>query len=178
MRVLGFDGSPTGGGKTEAAIRAVLSGLPDGSSTEVISLASGPKEALDAAEGGADAFVFGSPIYRASYAAPMKALLDRLPRGMWGEQSAPISGRAVVLVGTGASWHHFLGLDPLRSILAGFFAAHVLPPGLYVPAEGFDDERRLREPFVELAARQGAALGELTEALASSPALRLLKPQA
>ncbi|MBV9004089.1 MAG: NAD(P)H-dependent oxidoreductase [Solirubrobacterales bacterium] len=177
MRVLGFDGSPTGGGKTEAAIRAVLSGLPDGSSTEVIPLASGPEEALEAAEG-ADAFIFGSPIYRASYAAPMKTLLDRLPRGMWGEQSAPIGGRAVVLVGTGASWHHFLGLDPLRSILAGFFAAHVLPPGLYVPAEGFDDEGRLREPFAELAARQGAALGELTEALAGSPALRLLKPQA
>lgn len=177
MRVLGLDGSPAGGGKTEATIHAVLAGLPAGTETELISLAGGPEAALERVDQ-ADAYVFGSPMYRASHAAPMKALLDRLPRGMWGEQTAPITGKPVAIVATGATWHHFLGLDPLRNILSGFFAAHVVPPGLYVPGEGFDPAGGLQPPFAQLAAQQGAALAELADALARSRVLRGLKPQA
>lgn len=177
LRVLGLDGSPVGSGKTAAAVRAILTGLPDSAGASVVSLADGIEPTLEQAEA-ADAFVFGSPMYRASYASPMKALLDRLPRGMWGEATAPITAKAVAIVGTGATWHHFLGLDALRNVLSGFFAAYVLPPGLYVPAEGFDADGGLQPRFAELAAQQGAALGELATALASSPALRALRPQA
>ena len=177
MRALGLDGSPTGAGKTARVIEAVLAGLPPDWQHDVIHVAGDQDAALARVEQ-ADAFVFGAPMYRATYAAPLKALLDRLPRGMWGETSAPITGRAVAIVGTGASWHHFLGLDPLRDVLAGFFAAHVLPPGLYVPGEGFDADGRLGDSFAELAALQGAALAELAQALSAGGALAALRPQA
>jgi len=177
VRALGIDGSPGGYGKTAQVIEAVLKGLPPDWQQDVVHAAGDQDGALASIELG-NAFVFGAPMYRATYAAPLKVLLDRLPRGMWGETSAPITGRAVVIVGTGASWHHFLGLDPLRDVLAGFFAAHVLPPGLYVPAEGFDAEGRLRDSFAELAALQGAALAELALTLSAGGPLAALRPQA
>ncbi len=177
MRILALDGSPAGGGRTWTAIEAVLVGLPADVETELISLADGPDPAL-AAAASAEAFVFGSPMYRASFASPLKAMLDRLPRGMWGESSAPITARAVAIVATGASWHHFLGLDSLRNVLGGFFAAHVLPPGLYVPREGFGEDGALLDDYAELAAQQGRALADLADAIARSPALAGLRPQA
>lgn len=177
MQVIAVDGSPAGPGRTATVLAAVLDGLPAGWSAEVVELAGGPEAALERVER-ADAVVVGSPMYRATYATPLKAWLDRLPRGMWGESTAPVTGKAVAIVGTGASWHHFLGLDPLRSVLAGFFAAHVVPPGLYVPAEGFDEDGRLLESYRTLAGQQGAAVAELAQALAASATLRELKPQA
>lgn len=180
IRVLAIDGSPTGTGRTLTAIGGVLDGAQaEGAEATVIGLSEddAAERALAAAEE-SDAFVLGSPMYRASHAAALKAWLDRLPRGMWGEVTAPITARPVVIVGTGATWHHYLGLDPLRSILAGFFAAHVLSPGLYVPHEGFDEEQRLRPDMAEKAALQGRALVELARVLESAEALRALRPHA
>jgi FMN reductase len=180
VRVLVIDGSPQGGGRTAAAAGEVAGGAAAlGAEPELISLGvdGGVEQALAAAEE-ADAFVIGSPMYRASFAHPLKTLLDALPRGFWGEQTAPITGRAVAIVGTGASWHHFLGLDGLRSVLAGFFAAHVVPPGLYVPREGFGEEGELLDPFAADAALVGRALVELARALEGSEALGRLRPQA
>ncbi len=93
------------------------------------------------------AFVFGSPMYRATFAAPFKALMDAVPRGMHGEQSAPLTGRAAVTVATAASDHHFLGPAGMRDVLVDFFACHVVSPGLYVPAYGYDEHGALTEPF-------------------------------
>lgn len=177
VRILALDGSPTGGGRTETVLRTVLAALPAAADAELVSLADGPGEALAAVEA-ADGFLLGTPMYRASYSTPTKGLLDALPRGMWGESSAPITGRAVAIVGTGATWHHFLGLDALRSVLAGFFAAHVLAPGLYVPHEGFDEDHRLRDSFAELAAAQARALVALIRAVGEAPELRAVRPQA
>jgi FMN reductase len=176
VRVVAFDGSPTGGGRTLAVLEAVLVGT--GSETVAVGLETSGVEAALAEAERADAFVFGSPVYRATYAAPLKSLLDALPRDMWGEQSAPVTGRAVAIVATGASFHHFLALDSLRNVLAGFFAAHVVPPGLYVPREGFGEDGSLSEEYAELARLQGRALVELAQALERSQTLRALKPQA
>jgi len=115
-----------------------------GADTELRSLADpATYPAVRAALGTADAVVFGSPVYRASFAFPLKTFLDELPRGMWGETEEPIRAKATGIVLTGASWHHYLALDDLRGILAGFFAAHVLAPGLYVPNELFDEAKQL-----------------------------------
>ena len=179
MRVLALDGSPQGGGKTATALRAVLeSAARAGAETELVGLACPDyRAAAQAAALEADAFVLGSPVYRASYATPLKAFLDGLPRGMWGEETAPVTGRAVAIVCTGATWHHYLALDGLRSVLAGFFAAHVLSPGLYVPGEGFADGE-LTEPFAGLARETGTGLVALAGAVAASDALRGISPQA
>jgi FMN reductase len=185
-RVLAIDGSPTGGGRTLTVMRAVLAAAEGaGARTSVRSLAEtapGARGELLVDMSSADAFVIGSPIYRASFASPLKALLDSVPRGIWGETEAPLRGKAVVVVATGASLHHFLALNDFRNVLAGFFATHVVPPGLYVPREareGFsDDDGSLTAPYNAQAALQGQALVELTIALHTSSALRQLMPQA
>jgi FMN reductase len=169
-RVVAIDGSPSGAGRTATVLRAVAG-------TEALSLPETGVEAAVEAVDQADAVVLGSPIYRASFAHPLKEFLDHVPRGMWGEPTAPLRGKAVCIVATGASLHHFLALDDLRNVLAGFFAAHVVPPGLYVPREGFGDDALL-EPYAAQAALQAQALRELGQALASSMALRRLTPQA
>lgn len=179
LRVLAIDGSPSAPGRTAAALTAVLDAAATaGADHRLVRLSESGIEMALAAAGEADAFVFGSPVYRASFATPLKALLDALPRGMWGETEAPITGRAAAIVATGATWQHFLALDDLRSVLGGFFAAHVLAPGLYVPHDGFDEQHSLRQPFAEQAERDGRALVDLARAIAASPALAGARPQA
>jgi FMN reductase len=183
LQILAIDGSPTGGGRTLTVVRAVLvAAEAAGAQISLHSLADDPPATtsaeLIAAMDAADGLVLGSPIYRASYATPLKALLDVVPRGLWGEKEAPLRGKAVVVVATGASLHHFLALNDFRNVLSGFFAAHVLPPGVYVPREAFGDDGALKEPYAAQAALQGQALVELTRALKTSTALRALSPQA
>jgi FMN reductase len=183
VRVLAVDGSPTGPGRTGAVLGEILAGARSaGARASTVALvdeagALALEPAL-AAIARADALAFGSPVYRASFAWPLKALLDHLPRGMWGETEAPITARATAIALTGATWHHYLALDGLRDVLAGFFAAHVLAPGLYVPADGFDARRRPVAAVVEQARAQGRALVELAAAIAGSPALASVRPQA
>jgi FMN reductase len=182
-RVVAIDGSPRGDGRTARALSTILAAAADaGAQTTIVSLAAGGgdsdgERALAAVRDG-DAFVFGSPVYRAAYAAPLKAFLDRLPRGTWGETEQPITARAVGIVLTGATWHHYLALDQLRNVLAGFFAAHVLAPGLYVPAEGFAEDKSLINPFADRAQALGTGLVALAHAIASAPALQAISPQA
>jgi FMN reductase len=178
VRILAVDGSPQGGGRTRRVLDAVLAGAAAaGASTEVAGLANGIDDALGRLEA-ADAIVFGSPIYRASIATPLKDLLDHTPRGMWGETEEPLRAKPAGLALTGATFHHYLAVDDLRNVLAGFFAMHVLSPGLYVPSEGYDDTKALLPTYVELAASQGRGLVELATAIAESPSLRDIRPQA
>ncbi|WP_375387573.1 NADPH-dependent FMN reductase [uncultured Amnibacterium sp.] len=177
--VLAIDGSPRGGGRTRLVLDAVLAGARELSATTDVVELSGQDESVARAIAAAsrfDAFVLGAPAYRAAPASPIKVFLDGLPRGFWGETEAPITGRAVAIVMTGASDHHYLALDGLRSALAGFFAAQVLSPGVYVSSAGFQDGR-LGEEGAAFAAAQGRALVALSEAIAGSEHLRVVKPQ-
>jgi FMN reductase len=121
-------------------------------------------------------FVFASPTYRATYTAELKHLLDRMPRGMPGEDAAPLRARATAIALTGATLHHFLAVDSLRNVLAGFFGAFVLPGGLYLPHDGFDAYGELRPEWRGRAAAQGRALVALAEAIRESPDLAALGP--
>ena len=183
MRIVGINGSPTVQGHTETAVRAVLAAAEAaGAQVEVLQLAGaeGPARAVHAvldSAFGIDGFVIGSPVYRASFATPLKAFLDSLPRGMGRDTAAPLVGRATVIVATGGSWHHFLALDDLRSVLGGFFATHVVPPGLYASLEAFRESGELLPEFQRLAESQGRALVELADLLSRSRELRSLKPQ-
>ncbi len=176
--VLALDASPAGGGRTRAAVEAVSAAAAGlGGVVETIGLAEPDGQAYAlAALPGADAIVLGAPVYRAAAAAPLKQLLDLIPR--YPDGRSPLRAKAVAIVQTGASLHHFLALDGLRNVLAGFFAAHVLPPGLYVPKEGFADDGSLAEPYARHAAVQGAALIELARAVQAGDALRAVGPQA
>lgn len=181
LRILGIDCSPHGPGRTGTALEAVLSAsAAAGAATSLIHL--GGEEAMSAEEAcqqmlAADAFALGSPMYRATFAAPFKVLLDATPRGMWGETEAPLTGRAVAIVATAASAHHFLGLGRMRDVLVDFFAAHVLSPGVYVEGDDFDGDGLLRPEAAEWARLQGEALVELGIAITVSRALRAITPQ-
>jgi FMN reductase len=178
VSVLAVDCSPTGSGRTRAALAAVLDGAATtGASVSTLGIADDIGPALEGIVA-ADAIVLGSPVYRASYAAPLKALLDAVPRSNGGRPESPLTGKPVAIVYTGATLHHFLAPDSLRSVLAGFFAAHVLPPGLYVPRHGFTNDLTLVEPYAEQTRLQGGALVELVGTLRRSVFLRDLRPQA
>jgi FMN reductase len=181
LSVLLIDGSPRSPGRTSATLAAVAAGVNEaGAECHALrlsgDLAGATAEVLERAAR-CDAFVLASPTYRATYTAELKYLLDRTPRGMPGETGAPLRARAVAVVLTGATLHHFLALDSLRSVLAGFFGAYVLPGGLYVPHAGFEPDGGLAPEWREPAARQGRALVALAAAINASPELQALAPQ-
>ena len=180
MRVLAVVGSPNAGGRSTVAARAVLDGARSaGAEVDLVELSGtdGPDKTVEALDR-ADGIVFAAPVYRPQAAYPSKTFLDGLPRGMWGETAAPLQGKACAVVLTGASWHHFLAVDDLRGVLAGFFATQVLSPGLYLPGEAFADGDRVAEESATLAAQHGAGLVDLTQAVRNSEALRGLRPLA
>ncbi len=181
MKVLGIVGSPQKGGRTLAATRTLLRGAADsGCDVEEIELAEeqlATDEILERMDR-ADAFIFASPVYRARAAYPLKNLLDVVPRGMWGETAAPLQGKACAIALTGATTHHFLAVDDLRSVLSSFFAIQVLSPGLYLSAEAFADRDTLNSESGALAEQHGRALVALAEAVRASDEISCLRPLA
>src|SRR5437867_12693911 len=99
---------------------------------------------------------------RATYAAVLKELLKRVPRGGPPERfDGPLRAKAVGIVATGGSHHHFLGADPLIDLLVRYFGAYVVPPVLYgVIRSGGDPDPALLDD----AARFGRALAALAQA--------------
>jgi FMN reductase len=183
VRILAVDGSPTGGGRTRAALEAVAGAAgAAGATVETLALGNSDEESLEAVVDRlpmAEAVILASPVFRAGFATPLKRLLDAIPRTSTGASpDSPLSGKAVAAVYTGASLHHFLALDGLRNVLAGFFAAHVVPPGLYVPRDAFGEALGLVEPYAQAARLQGEGLVELALALRRATVLPALRPQA
>jgi FMN reductase len=176
--ILGVVGGPEPGGRTATAVAGVLAGAAAaGATTTLLELAETPTADVLAALAAADGVVFGSPIHRATYSALLKDLLERTERGRWGETTAPLQGTAAAVVLTGASAHHFLAVDDLRAVLAGFFAVQVLSPGLHLDHAAYADRTALAPATAELAAAHGRALTALAAAVRDSPALRSLTPQ-
>ncbi len=178
MNVLGIAGGPEAGGRTSTAISAVLHGAEQaGAATSLIELGGTELPPVVTAIEAADAVVFGSPVYRATYSALLKTLLEGTERGRWGETTAPLQGKAAATVVTGASGHHFLAVNDLRNALAGFFAVQVLSPGLYFDHSAYVDRSTLSEENATLAAGHGAALVDLAAAVRGSAALSGITPQ-
>lgn len=178
MRIIGVAGGPDAGGRTSTAIAGVLAGAAEaGAATTLMELSVIPVPEVVAALEEADAVVLGSPVYRATYSALLKDLLERTERGRWGETTAPLQGKVAATVITGASGHHFLATNDLRNVLAGFFAVQVLSPGLYFDHGAYLDRSTLNEDSAALTAAHGAALADLTAAVRSSKALSAITPQ-
>lgn len=176
--VVGIAGGPEPGGRTSTAVSAVLAGAGGaGAATSLIELGGTELPAVVAAIEAADAVVFGSPVYRATYSALLKTLLEGTERGRWGETTQPLQGKAAATVITGASGHHFLATNDLRNVLAGFFAVQVLSPGLYLDHAGYLDRCTLTDDSAALAATHGAALVDLAAAVRGSAALSGIGPQ-
>ncbi len=195
MRVLGIVGSPSPRGRTAAVVRAVLAGAAghDQVETELLSLSDydmgfadgrrstdwtgDTRAVLDEVER-ADAFVFGSPVYREGSTGRMKNLLDLVPRGVWDGPTCPLQGRPVGVITTGASPEHFLATNDLQSKLTSFFAAYVVPLGIYAWGEyAADDGTITDEHLARRAKALGQALVALGRAIDDSSVLRTVEPQ-
>jgi FMN reductase len=178
ITVLGLVGGPDPGGRTSTAVAGVLAGAAAaGAKTTLWELSQQEQAETAAAMAAADAFVFGSPIYRATYSALLKGVLEATERGRWGEKTAPLQGKAAATVLTGASMHHYLATNDLRNVLAGFFAVQVLSPGLYLDHAGYVDRTTLTEESAALATAHGTALFDLATAVRASATLRAVTPQ-
>ena len=176
--IIGIAGGPEAGGRTSTALAGNLAGAAErGAQTEMFALSQATPAQVAAATEAAAAVVLGSPVYRATYSALLKELLENTQRGKWGESTAPMQGKAAAIVLTGASGHHFLALGGLRDVLAGFFAVQVLAPGLYLDHGGYVDRSTLTEDSRALTAAHGAALVDLTVAVRASAAIGALRPQ-
>lgn len=176
MKVLGIVGSPSVGGRTDAGVAGVLAGCT-GAETEKLSLAdTDVATVLDAVEA-ADAVVFGSPTYRASFSSLLRSLFEVAERGRYTtETKAHLAGTTAAIVMTNNAPEHFLAQDSLRSLLAGFYGCQVLSPGLVLTHPHFDGTD-LTPDAAELAASHGRALVDLTAAVQGSAAIRALQPQ-
>lgn len=176
--IIGVAAGVEAGGRTATAVAGILDGAATaGAKTELLELSQLPVDQVVTAIDAADAIVFGSPVYRASYSSLLKGLLENLQRGKGSDTTAPLQGKATAIVLTGASGHHFLAVDNLRSVLAGFFATQVLAPGLYFDHSGYLERTVLTEDNKALARAYGAALVDLTTAVRTSEALAALRPQ-
>ncbi len=176
--IIGLAGGPEAGGRTATAVAGILAGAEgQGADTRLLELGRTALDEVAAAMDGADAVVFGSPVYRATYSSLLKGVLEGTERGKWGEATAPLQGKAAAVVLTGASGHHFLADNDLRDVLCGFFGVQVLAPGLYLDHSGYVDRSTLTEDSVALTAAHGAALADLTTAVRASAAVGALRPQ-
>ncbi len=176
--VLAVVASPSAGGRTTTTVRAMLAAAADaGAETELIELATTSTDDALVAIDAADAIIFGSPVYRAGHTALLRSLLESTQRGKYGEASAPLRGKATAIVMTGASAHHYLAPDGLRSVLATFFAVQVLSPALYLDGGSFTPDKTLTDGAAALAATHGAALVEFAAAVQSSKVLSTMEPQ-
>ncbi|MCD2196888.1 NAD(P)H-dependent oxidoreductase [Actinomycetospora endophytica] len=177
-RLLGLVGSPSPGGRSLTAVRALLAGAAaEGAEVEVLELADGPDpEKIQQAFEVADGIAFATPTYRARSSSLIKAVLENTERGIVGDTRSPLLGKAAAIVHTGATAHHFLAVDDLRDVLAGFFAAQVLAPGLYFEGADYDEPTVLGESAQQLAEAHGRAFAQFTAGVRAAPAVRALKP--
>ena len=107
----------------------------------------------------ADGFVFGSPIYRASYTGVLKNFFDLMP-------VEAMLGKVAGLVATGASFHHYLTLDFAFRPIMTFFNMHTVPGVLYGSREQFLPDQQLDEPLRQDAEALGRDLVYMVRQLA------------
>jgi FMN reductase len=193
MRVLGLVGSPAASSRTLALVEGIVAAAAaePGVEPQVIVLGARPlafadgtraedqtgdtRAILEAVEA-ADAFVLGTPVYRATLSGSLKNLLDLVPRGVYDGRARPFQARPVVVAATAASTHHFLALDGLAEILRGFFAAWVVPPGVFASHADCGPDGELAQPVARQAAIAGRALVALHHAIEDHPALGAVEP--
>lgn len=170
MKLLGVSGSPTGG-KTLLAIEKAMEHAAEtypSIETQTINVRDHDIQFCDgrdpaAYEGdtrwlideivGADALIFGTPMYRATYTGMFKNVFDLIPNDA-------LHGKPVGLIATGGSDHHFLAIEHEMKPLIGFFQAHALPGAVYAKNEHYADGALVDEGVIH-------SLHQLAEAVVS-----------
>lgn len=194
MNVLGISGSVSADSRTRTAVETALSGARETTDVETRVLHLGEYE-LAVADGRSladytgdtadaldlvtrsDAYIIGTPVYRAGYSGALKNLFDMIPRGQWQADVAPLANAAVGLVATGANDHHYLSIDEeLRPVLA-FFGAHTVGGSVYAQSGHFEEGSIADEAVRDRLRSVGQATVALSRAIEASPSLSSLGPQ-
>lgn len=183
MLVLGVAGSAAKSHRTRALVELALAGaaevgdvetaivdlaettidFPDGRPMEQYSDAT--RRVLELVHQ-AGAYILGTPMYRGGMTGALKNLIDVIPKEY-------VVGKAAGLVATGASHHHYLGVDlGLRTAMA-FFQMHVVPAILYGASFQLIDGR----PDDEALIAQATELGRDTVLLARATSGQALGPK-
>jgi MsuE subfamily FMN reductase len=81
----------------------------------------------------ADALIVGTPMYRGSYTGILKNIFDVLPNDA-------LQGKAVGIIATGGTTHHFLAIEHEIKPIIGFFYGHPLPGAVYATNDDYSDE--------------------------------------
>ncbi|WP_188110583.1 NAD(P)H-dependent oxidoreductase [Aeromicrobium ginsengisoli] len=181
LRILAINASPRGTGRTTVAVLEMLAGAKLlGAAVEIVDLDSRDHfEPVVALMQRSDGVVLASPTYRARPPAQLKAFLDALPRTSDSSGGgSPFAGKAVALLQTGATAHHFLATEDTRAVLSSFFAAQVMAPSLYFSHTDYEDATKLTVAAQELAQRHGRALAQFSMALKTCPEVTSLQPLA
>lgn len=176
MRCVGFLAASYPSTRTRLALQALLDTMAEGGArVEFYELAPPFEDAIRALEG-ADAVVLASPVYRAAPSWILKSFLEAIPRGS-NPADNPLRGMTCATMSVAGSDHHFLASDSTRAIIGGFFAAQLLSPALALGPKHFSPDGLSKEGG-QLIRSHAAALVELSEAVAASPAVQALAPLA
>ncbi len=172
MRVLAISGSVALSRRTRTVLDAALAAAAASSADVTLDLLDLHDVALDVCDGradadygeatraavarvvAADAYIIGTPIYRAAYTGALKNLFDLTPR----EQ---LAGKVAGLIATGASDHHYLAVEHELRPLLSFFRCHTVPGVVYAAHRHFTQDGALGEAL----AAAVRMLGEDTVAL-------------
>jgi FMN reductase len=176
MMLVGLSGSPTPRSKTliavERAIEAARDEYPD-LDTEVLNIRDYDVQFCDGRDPSlyvgdtrkiidtvvaADALIVGTPMYRGSYTGVLKNVFDVLPNDA-------MRGKAVGLIATGGSDHHFLAIEHELRPVMGFFLAHTVPGSVYAKNEDYSDTDLVSEAIVERLRDLAVAVVALAQAL-------------
>ncbi len=111
----------------------------------------------------ADAVLFATPVYRATYTGALKNLLDLIP-------IEGLMGKPCGVIAMGATQHHFLGADwHLRDVLT-WFGAVTPPSSVYLSSADFHEGQLVESARGDLEALASSVL-RLNAMLAGGPPL-------
>jgi MsuE subfamily FMN reductase len=118
----------------------------------------------------ADAYLVATPVYRGSYTGALKNFFDLIPNDPKGQD--PLRAKAVGLLATGGSDHHYLVLEHELRPLLGFFGAYTLARAIYASPKDFDAQKQVQGRLVEDLTQLGQELAAQARFLlgASGPA--------
>lgn len=123
------------------------------------------------------AYIIGTPVYRGSYPGALKNLFDMIPRGKWQADVAPLEAKAVGLVATGATAHHYLSISQELGPILDFFGSHTVGGGVYAHSSHFDNYQVTDPDIKKRLELLGRATVELSRAIETSDALANFGPQ-
>lgn len=160
MELLGISGSPTSPSKTLIAVHQAIDyarAADPAVAADVLNvrdhdmqfcdgrdpaLYEGPTRAVIDLVVRADALIIGTPMYRGSYTGVLKNLFDVLP-------NTALHGKAVGLIATGGTAHHYLAIEHELKPVIGFFGAHAIPGAVYASNEHYVAHELVDEGVLE-----------------------------